>query len=647
MALAKKSDVATAKSVASNTPGPAAAAAPLSGQADLRRRQARRSARQQKIAERVATASEVIASGITEAASAAEELRRSMQQIASGAQQASGASQESLAAISSVASRLAQARERAEASRRRTEVVQTLLGDIAAQVEIAIAGVTTGAERQAASVTIATQLEREAATVGDIVRTVAQIAEQTNLLALNAAIEAARAGGHGRGFAVVADEIRALAERAEASARGIQDIVAEVQREVHAIAALITTAAETASREVEKGRLALESLDTIRRGMGDLAQSSRIVLSGAQEAERAILEAQRGAEQIAAAAEEQGAASMQSLQAIEQQSQALEQSQAAAQELVGLTEELRTGEGGDAIRSAERVAAAAEELSSAVQELSSAAAQIMASLGQIERGAQQQSAAVQQSSSAVEQIERGARAGQESAQAALQRAVEMESVLAETRSAVEGLLAGVGTALADTRRGLDSAAALERLGRRIERIVDSIETISVQTSMLAVSGSVEAARAGDSGRGFAVVSGNIRNLARDSSENTDRIKDLVRAIQDRIAAVRRDLEHVATSAEAEVQRGRALPATLLRARDEVDSVRSANEEIGTGAAAITASLEEVAQGAQQIASAAEQAARASSEAATAARQQARGAEDLAAAVEEIASLADALQNAEA
>jgi methyl-accepting chemotaxis protein len=199
----------------------------------------------------------------------------------------------------------------------------------------------------------------------------------------------------------------------------------------------------------------------------------------------------------------------------------------------------------------------------------------------------------------------------------------------------------------DTRRSLESADALERLGRRIERIVDSIETISVQTSMLAVSGSVEAARAGDSGRGFAVVSGNIRNLAQDSAENTDRVKDMLRGIQDRIAGVRRDLEHVATSSEAELQRGRALPAALLRARDEVDSVRSANEEIETGATAIATALQEVAQGGQQIASAAEQAARASSEAASAARQQARGAEDLAAAVEEIASLADALQNAEA
>jgi methyl-accepting chemotaxis protein len=72
--------------------------------------------------------------------------------------------------------------------------------------------------------------------------------------------------------------------------------------------------------------------------------------------------------------------------------------------------------------------------------------------------------------------------------------------------------------------------------------------------MLAVSGSVEAARAGDFGKGFAVVSKDIRSLARDSGENAGRIKDTVRAIQDQIAAVRRDLEQIISAAEVENQK---------------------------------------------------------------------------------------------
>ena len=68
--------------------------------------------------------------------------------------------------------------------------------------------------------------------------------------------------------------------------------------------------------------------------------------------------------------------------------------------------------------------------------------------------------------------------------------------------------------------------------------------MAVQTSMLAVSGSVEAARAGNAGRGFAVVSNDIRSLAREASQNVERAKDTVLGILDQIATLKRDLEQV-------------------------------------------------------------------------------------------------------
>ncbi len=81
------------------------------------------------------------------------------------------------------------------------------------------------------------ELERLSNEIGKIVHAVARIADQTNLLALNAAIEAARAGEHGKGFAVVADEVRNLAEISEKSARGIQEVVSEIQGQVKVVAA--------------------------------------------------------------------------------------------------------------------------------------------------------------------------------------------------------------------------------------------------------------------------------------------------------------------------------------------------------------------------------------------------------------------------
>src|SRR5215212_6450584 len=84
-------------------------------------------ARQQKIEERIAAATEELSTGITHAASAAEELRRSMEQIASGAEQAASAAQETLAVATNTAATLVQARDRSEGARRRTDALEALL----------------------------------------------------------------------------------------------------------------------------------------------------------------------------------------------------------------------------------------------------------------------------------------------------------------------------------------------------------------------------------------------------------------------------------------------------------------------------------------------------------------------------------------
>jgi methyl-accepting chemotaxis protein len=184
---------------------------------------------------------------------------------------------------------------------------------------------------------------------------------------------------------------------------------------------------------------------------------------------------------------------------------------------------------------------------------------------------------------------------------------------------------------------------LEISNRRIDKIVDGIALVAIQTNMLAVSGSVEAARAGEFGRGFAIVSTDIRNLARDSSENADRVKDVVRLIQEQVQAVRRDLDQVATVSQAEIGKNRGIIERFGAVDGEITTIIAGSQQILSGAEFILQAVGQVLVGTQQIAAAAEEAGSAAAQAATAAREQARGAEDLAAAVEEIASLADVLQ----
>jgi methyl-accepting chemotaxis protein len=597
--------------------------------------------RQQKIEERIAAATEQLSGGITEAASAAEELRRSMEQIASGAEEAASAAQETLAVAASTTATLMQARERSEAARRRTEALETLLGETSNQIGSWAANIRHNGDRQAATVDIMAQLSEQAASIGDVTKTVSHISDQTNLLALNAAIEAARAGDHGRGFAVVADEVRALAETSEKSARDVQGLAAQIETQVNSVASIVRTAAETASAEAEKSRTVILALGDLRKEVGALAEGSQSIAVATLEAESAARQAQRGAEIISSAAEEQAAAAAEALRSVEQQATVLDEGHAASRSLSALAADFKSTSSSDA--AADQLASAAEQLSTAIQEMSGSAAQIMTAVDQIGRGGQQQAAATQQASAAVNQIEKTAQAFRESAVRSLERTRQMDAMLGECRLQISGLSQGVTKSIHTMRQSLELIAGLENVSRNIHKIVDGIGMVSIQTNMLAVNGSVEAARAGEFGKGFAVVSKDIRNLARDSGENAARIKDIVVAIQGQIGAVRRELEGTIAGAEIENQKTAAVLVSFGVVQKDLAQIAEGNGQISASAETILASMKDVAQSARQVASVAEEAASASTEAAAAAKQQADGAEDLAAAIEEIASLAETIQ----
>ena len=596
---------------------------------------------QDKVSERLAAATEELASGLTEAAAAAEELRRAMEQIASGASEASGASQEQLAAIKLAVTNLGTARGQAEASRRRTETVEVMLAETAVQIGTSVRAIERNSARQSASVDIIRELEKRAQDISEITGAVSRISDQTNRLALNAAIEAARAGDHGRGFAVVADEVRALAETSERSSQEVQKLATTIQADVRGVAANLQEAAGVAVNEAKAGATAVEVLDGLRADMQKIADGSQQTLTEALEADRAAAEAEKGAILVAGAAEEQSSAASEAQAAVQEQAKSLEQGQTAAQELARIAEAARTGR--IDLSAAEQISATAEELSATIQELSSASQQIMTALGQINRGTQQQAAATQQTSAALSQIERSAKRAQENAVQANERVTKIADDLKLSSGAVEKLVAGVSTGLDNTRASLKTITRLESVGRNIDKIVSGISLIVVQTTMLAVSGSVEAARAGDAGRGFAVVSNDIRSLAREASDSADRIKETVGGILEQIAALRRDLEQIVSSVEVEVQNNRSVISALDKMERDVSALRAANDAIRQGAEHILSAAIETATGARQIAVAAEQASNAARQASTAAAEQASGAEDLAAAIEEIASLADALK----
>jgi methyl-accepting chemotaxis protein len=599
-------------------------------------------AKQQQAAERIASATSEISAQNAQAAEASRQLSESMQQISAGAEEASGATQQSLAAMNQVEERVGRQEQTTRQVAELTRALQNLLQDTRTGINGLLANVESASSRQATSVVTITELEKQADEIGDIVKTVAHIADQTNLLALNAAIEAARARQHGKGFAVVADEVRTLAETSERSARQIRDLIDEVRASVTVIVSGVQSSAEAARGEVEKGKSISDQLETIRAGMGAIMNGAAEMAVAADDAKKATGMAKERSEAIAAAAEQQSAACEESLLTVSQQTQALRQSEQTAETLAELSETLRTST--DIARSAEDVASAAEELSAAVEEINRAAGQIDTAIHEINSGARTAAEKGQETAESIARIEHSAQMSEARGRAAVERADSILSLLRANKEAVDSMVEAIGRAARDGIENVRKVSELEQISRRIDKIVDAIATVSIQTNMLAVNGSVESARAGEFGKGFAVVSTDIRNLARDSAENADRIKDLVRAVQDRIAEVRADLVETRRQALAEAEAAKATTDRLAEIERDMRQVRAGNDEVRTGALAITATLAEVKAGLEQIAGAANEAEQSAGHASNAAREQAQGAEDLAAAVEEIAVLADELQN---
>jgi methyl-accepting chemotaxis protein len=612
-------------------------------EAEAQRKKARTLGKQQQAAERIAAATGQLASGINEGASAAEELKRASSQIATGAEEASGVAQESLTAFQQVTTAIGRQLQSADASQVKGEASQLLIARTSADVGSLITNVGVAAQRQVASVAMVAELEKQAATIGDIVKAVARIADQTNLLALNAAIEAARAGKHGKGFAVVADEVRTLAETSEKSAKQIQELIGQIQKEVKTIADGINASAGAIAEEVEKGKTITAQLEQIRLDAAEIVKGIQEIAANASQSNIAAQQALKGSQDIAAAAEEQSAAAEESSKTVAEQATALAECEQAAQALSELAEDLKNST--DVAKSAEQVASSSEELSSAVQEISRASAQIMAALDQIRKGTEVQSASSEESSSAVTQIEAGLMAAQTRASAGADKAVAIKNILAVNKLAVDALIEGILSSANASRASIKQMKDLELVSRRIDKIVDAISTVSIQTNMLAVNGAIEAARAGEFGKGFVVVATDIRNLAHDSSENADRIKDLVKAVQDQIGVVARDLDEIVATALSETEKAKVATSALVTIEADITEVEKGAREILAASEEIATAIAQVKKGIEQISAAAQEADKAATEAAGAAQQQSQGAQEMAAAIEEIASLADELQSA--
>jgi len=514
-----------------------------SGGGDKRRQ--RTLAKQQQISESIAGVSMTILENAQESVSAIEELKSSMEQIATAAEENSGASEQALANVKGINTNIGRMNSTI------TTVISSTLStgeNIMASVDKindSVGRMATAVKVAEESSTKSEELKVSSQNIGDAVGFIAKIADQTNLLALNAAIEASRAKEHGKGFAVVADETRALAGESEKNAEFISELVTKIQGSIDNIIQSIGDTTTTISGNGTKGNLLSSKMEELTKIAVYSVEAARSVNTYTQRLGDFVAKINDGSQDIAAASSEIALSVEKTLNGIDIQSDALSQTEDDIKELSSLAEELKYST--DTMKSAEDIAMSADTIGGSMEDIQNALEDVTGALNQIESSSHTTNKSALQNKELIEAGIEAARDIDKLIEIARRNFDLLKVSFNTVKNTVSEIKGAFSSSIDQGNGAAGELNVIVKETRNVDKTVGRISNSIVQLNMLAISGSIEAARAGDFGKGFAVVSADIRNLAKDSESNTDKINDIVESMNSEIDTVRTDWNNLLSS----------------------------------------------------------------------------------------------------
>lgn len=259
------------------------------------------------------------------------------------------------------------------------------------------------------------------------------------------------------------------------------------------------------------------------------------------------------------------------------------------------------------------------QVDEAVQATASASSEISSSSEEMAAGAQEQSSQTTEVAGAVEQMTKTIMETTKNASSASEAAKNSGVIAKEGGKVVSETIEGMNRVAEVVKKSAETVQALGKSSDQIGEIVQVIDDIADQTNLLALNAAIEAARAGEQGRGFAVVADEVRKLAERTTKATKEIAAMIKQIQKdtegAVVSMKLGTEEVEKGKALADKAGQSLKQIITGAEEVVDmvtQVAAASEEQSSAAEQISKNVEgisnvtrESAAGVQQIAHASE------------------------------------------
>jgi methyl-accepting chemotaxis protein len=259
---------------------------------------------------------------------------------------------------------------------------------------------------------------------------------------------------------------------------------------------------------------------------------------------------------------------------------------------------------------ADQVHASSQVLLGSADHVKTASVEVAATMQSLSQGAEKQVQGAEDCLTSIEEVAIGIHRIAQTSTGVTEASVETSRAAENGNTMIQGVMRQMRSIHNSTDRSADVVKLLAERSQEIGQIVEVITRIAAQTNLLALNAAIEAARAGEQGRGFAVVADEVRKLAEQSQGSATQIAALVseirietdRAVEAMKASAVEVQEGLGLVDEAGAEFHKILGATQSVA-DQIQDISAASQELSAASQEITASVEELTRIAKQSASA--------------------------------------------